>query len=114
MKIECQLSSFLARINNVGFNFMMKILNHNISYNDNCDQFYFPFKIQQEQEREKNKEKTDPILFQMGIQALTLVVAEEILPTSNLGIKDLKVEFSSTNLESLVFVTINDISGSYF
>ena len=35
----------MARINNDGFNAMMKILNHQIAYNDNCDQFYFPHKV---------------------------------------------------------------------
>lgn len=114
MRIECNLSSFLARINNAGFNFMMKVLNHNIAYNDYCDQFYYPNKVEQERERERTKQMSDPILFKLGIEAITLVVAEEILPNSNLGIKDLRLEFSGTNVESSLSVKINDISGSYF
>lgn len=77
MKIECDMTSFLARVNNTGYNFIMKILNHNISYNDNCDQFFYPDKgFLIEEGKDKQLIVGDPIDFKLSIKAITLVVAD--------------------------------------
>jgi hypothetical protein len=47
MRVECTLTPFLMRINHDDFNFMMKCLFWNISYNDNAEGYFFDGVINQ-------------------------------------------------------------------
>ena len=45
--INCNLSPFLLRIDNPDFKLVMKCLNCNIAFDDNCDRVLFPEKFEE-------------------------------------------------------------------
>lgn len=42
MRIKCRLSPFLLRLDNPDYKFIMRCLNCNIAFDDNCDVILFP------------------------------------------------------------------------
>lgn len=41
MRVDCKISPFLMRINHEDYNFMMKCLFWNISYDDNAEGYFY-------------------------------------------------------------------------
>jgi hypothetical protein len=48
IRVQCSLTPFLMRINHDDFNFMMKCLFWNISYDDNAESYFFDGAIAQQ------------------------------------------------------------------
>jgi hypothetical protein len=46
IRISCKLSPFLLRIDNPCFQLIMKCINCNIAFDDNCDSILFPEKFE--------------------------------------------------------------------
>lgn len=49
MRVNCRLSPFLMRINHDDYNFMMKCLNYNVTYDDNAEGYLFDGVLNQQQ-----------------------------------------------------------------
>lgn len=106
------------RLDNPDFKLIMKCLNCNIAFDDNCDRALFPEKFVEEQRvshlAADEKEPSDPLYFQLHIDILTLAVSEQLIPVSNLTLSELEVTFTSLADRMRVTVTVTDIIGSSF
>lgn len=118
MRISCRLSPFLLRIDNPDYKFIMKCLNCNIAFDDNCDPTLFPEKFEEllrtAHLKAEEKEPDDPLYFQLRIDILTVAVTEQLIPISNLTLSELEIGFTSLPDRMRVTVGVADIIGSSF
>lgn len=49
MRLSCNLTPFLMRINHDDYNFMMKCLNYNVTFDDNAEGYLFDGALKQQQ-----------------------------------------------------------------
>ena len=98
MRIEVWMSNFFMRINHEDYNFMMKCLYWNITYDDNAEIYLFD--APEQSPEEKNRE-IPPLYFNLRIESVSLFIIEDKLPLAFLLLNSLDYKFIKAGTNSM-------------
>ena len=74
MRIRCEMSPFLMKINHDHYNFLMKCLFWNISYDDNAE--YYLFSVPELTQPNSSAQPVDPFYLTVNMDKISLCVTE--------------------------------------
>ena len=74
MRVNCKLSPFLMRLNHDDYNFIMKCLFWNITYDDNADGYLFDPVIKKDKQNNETSNNSEPIYCNVFMDRIILCV----------------------------------------
>lgn len=87
MRIDCKMTPFVMRINHDDYNFMMKCLNWNVTFDDNAEGYMFNGAPKQEEAA-----PADPFYMSIDMAQIALCVTEEGIPITVLLLNKMKFD----------------------
>ena len=109
MRIDCRMTPFVMRINHDDYNFMMKCLYWNVTYDDNADGYMF----NGAPKPTENAPPADPFYMKIVMEKIALCVTEEGFPLSVLLLNKMDFGFSMDERGMDMSLIMKNIFGTY-
>lgn len=97
MRINCRLTPFLMRINHDDYNFIMKCLFWNITYDDNADGYLFDPVIRKDKQNRETADTSQPMYCNVQMDRIILCITEREVPLTVLFLDGLDLALTLSN-----------------